>query len=108
MPRKFASVPTSVIGDNLTRDGYHLSTDKGRYVAALMWAKQISGCDLSKISWKPAGVIYTAKQLEAIKEAVDNAYEHPYEVTASKITEDNEDVNKSLETLLKAGGYNPG
>ena len=98
---------TSVIGDNLTRDGYHLSTDKGRYVAALMWAKQISGCDLSKISWKPAGVIYTAKQLEAIKEAVNNAYEHPYEVTASKITEDNEDVNKSLETLLKAGGYNP-
>lgn len=98
---------TSVIGDNLTRDGYHLSTNIGRYVAALMWAKQISGCDLSTINWRPAGNVYTQKQIEAIKEAVNNAYEHPLEVTASTVTSDDEDINASLESVIRAGGYNP-
>ncbi|MGN1210069.1 MAG: DUF4886 domain-containing protein [Candidatus Cryptobacteroides sp.] len=98
---------TSVIGDNLTRDGYHLSTDIGRYVAALMWAKQITDCNPENITWKPAGCLYTAKQLEAIREAVNNAYTTPYAVTESTIKEDEEDVNRSLETVLKAGGYNP-
>ena len=98
---------TSVIGDNLTRDGYHLSTNIGRFAAALMWAKQISGCDLETISWIPSGNVYTQKQLQAIKEAVNNAYEHPLEVTASTITTDDEDINASLETVMRAGGYNP-
>lgn len=98
---------TSVMGDNLTRDGYHLTTDKGRYTAAMMWTKQITGCDLSKITWRPSGVLFTAKQIEAIKEAVDNAYEHQFEVTESKIKEDTDDPNASLESVLKAGGYNP-
>lgn len=98
---------TSVIGDNLTRDGYHLSTDIGRFTAALMWAKQISECDLSAISWTPKGCLYTRKQLEAIKEAVNNAYAKPFQVTASTVTEDDEDINASLESVLRAGGYDP-
>ncbi|MDE6148403.1 MAG: DUF4886 domain-containing protein [Bacteroidales bacterium] len=98
---------TSFIGDNLTRDGYHLSTNIGRYAAGLMWAKQITGCDLSAITWKPAGNVYTEKQTEAIKEAVDNAFAKPYEVTQSTVTEDPEDINASLETLIRAAGYNP-
>lgn len=98
---------TSLIGDNLTRDGYHLTTDKGRYTAALMWAKQISGCDLSKITWRPSGVLFTEKQMEAIKEAVNNAFEHPYEVTKSTVTEDSEDPNASLQSVIKNGGYDP-
>lgn len=98
---------TSVIGDNLTRDGYHLSTNIGRYVAALTWAKQITGCDVDGIEWRPAGNVYTAKQIEAIKEAVNAAFAKPFEVTQSSVTEDSEDINASLETILKAGGYNP-
>lgn len=98
---------TSVIGDNLTRDGYHLSTNIGRYAAALMWAKQITGCDIDGITWRPSGNIYTARQIEAIKEAVNNAYANPYTVTASVVTDDNEDVNASLQAVMQAGGYNP-
>ncbi|MBP3203766.1 MAG: DUF4886 domain-containing protein [Bacteroidales bacterium] len=97
---------TSFIGDNLTRDGYHLSLNIGRYAAALMWAKQLSGCDLSTITWTPEGYTYTEKQLEAIKEAVNNAYEHPFEVTPSTVT-DAGDQPSALEQILIAGGYDP-
>lgn len=98
---------TSLYGDNLTRDGYHLEYSAGRYAAALMWAKQITGCDIDAISWKPEGYIYTKAKVDAIKEAVNNAYEKPYEVTQSTITEDDEDVNSNLTSILEAAGYNP-
>lgn len=97
---------TSLYGDNLTRDGYHLEYSAGRYTAALMWAKQITGCDIDAISWKPEGFIYTKAKIDAIKEAVNNAYMKPSEVTQSTITEDDEDVNSSLASILEAAGYN--
>lgn len=95
---------TSLYGDNLTRDGYHLELSAGRYAAALMWAKQITGCDINKINWKPSGYIYSQNQIEAIKEAVNNAYAKPYEVTQSTYTEEEEEA--SLTDLLEAAGYN--
>ena len=39
------NVRTSFIGDNVTRDGYHLSYDKGRYLAGLTYAKILTGCE---------------------------------------------------------------
>ena len=97
---------TSFIGDNLTRDGYHLSFNIGRYAAALMWTKQISGCDLSAITWTPEGFTYSEKQLEAIREAVDNAYEKAFEVTESTVV-DPGNTPTALEQILIAGGYEP-
>ena len=97
---------TSLFGDTLTRDGYHMSFDIGRFVTALMWAKQISGCDLSKISWRPSSYSYSDKQIAAIKEAVDNAYVRPYQVTNSTIIE--EDPNEDLLAILREAGYEPG
>lgn len=99
---------TSLYGDTLTRDGYHLSKDVGRFAAALMWAKQISGCDLSKITWRPSSYSYTANQIGAIKEAVENAYAHPYEVTQSTFREDSVDPDAGLVDILRANGYEPG
>ena len=83
-----------------------MSFDIGRFVTALMWAKQISGCDLSKISWRPSSYSYSDKQIAAIKEAVDNAYARPYEVTNSTIIE--EDPNEDLLAILREAGYDPG
>ena len=34
---------TSFLADRLTRDGYHLSTDIGRYAASLTYAKALTG-----------------------------------------------------------------
>lgn len=75
---------TSFIGDNITRDGYHMSYDIGRFATALMWARQITGKSIEGVSYTPSGYSYTEEDILAIKEAVDNAYKTPYEVTASK------------------------
>lgn len=98
---------TSLYGDNLTRDGYHLEYSAGRFTAALMWARQITGCDINSLSWKPEGYIYTKNKIDAIKEAVNNAYAKPYEVTQSTITEDDEDIDSSVTGIFAAAGYDP-
>lgn len=56
---------------------------------------------------KPSGYIYTANKIAAIKEAVNNAFTKPLEVTASLITKYDEDPNSNLSSLLKAAGYDP-
>lgn len=98
---------TSLYGDNITRDGYHLAYDSGRLAAAMMWAKQITGCDIQKITWRPSGYIYTTQRYEAIKEAVENAYSNPYTITESKFQNDDTNPNSSLPELIKAAGYDP-
>ena len=74
---------TSYIGDNLTRDGYHMSYDKGRYLTALTFAKALTGCDLSVVDYTPSNYSYSQQDILAMKEAADNACKSPYSVTAS-------------------------
>ena len=97
---------TSLLGDNLTRDGYHLDEQFGRYAAALMWARQIGGCDVDAIEWTPDAFTYSPKQIQAIKEAVNNAFTTPFAVTESTIKEDVNPLS-DLQLLLQAAGYNP-
>lgn len=74
---------TSFIGDTLTRDGYHMSHDKGRLVTAMTFAKALTGCDLQKITYTPSEHSYTQEELTAMKEAADNACAAPFIVTVS-------------------------
>ena len=74
---------TSPLGDTLTRDGHHLSYGIGRYTAALTWLAAITGYDIDEITATPASYPEVAENLDYIKEAVNNAIENPYEVTAS-------------------------
>ena len=74
---------TSFIGDTLTRDGYHLSKDLGRYVAALTFAKALTGCNLGNVSYRPSEYTYTTKQINAMKDAANKACATPYAVTTS-------------------------
>lgn len=69
---------TSVIGDNLNQDGFHLSLDYGRYIASLMWFKALTTESIDKITYRPDSV--AIDMLEVIKKAVNCAYEHPFEV----------------------------
>lgn len=78
---------TSIYGDTVTRDGYHLAYDSGRLAAAMMWLKSLTGCDLDAITWTPSGQSYTQAQLAAIKESVENAYADPFRITQSALTE---------------------
>ena len=74
---------TSFVGDNLTRDGYHMSYDKGRYLTALGYAKALTDRDLDKITYTPSGYSYSENEIVAMKEAVNNAYATPYAVRAN-------------------------
>jgi hypothetical protein len=101
---------TSFIGDNVTRDGYHMSYNIGRVVTAMMWLKQISGCPLEGIDCKPAGYNLTERQAAAIKEAVEQAYADPYRVSPSSDppAEWSSHVSDpSLRQVLAATGADP-
>ena len=74
------NVRTSYFGDNLSRDNLHLSYDVGRYIASMTWVKQISGADIDGVTYIPSGAV-TPRLLSTIKEAVNNAYAHPFEIT---------------------------
>lgn len=101
---------TSYLGDTLTRDGYHLSLDIGRYTAALVWYKQLFGADLTNLTVVPKNYPYVAQHLPAIKEAVNNAIENPFEITPSTFTEYDPSMNELTDddkAYLVELGLNP-
>lgn len=73
----------SYIGDILTRDGYHLSFDYGRYTAALTWFAALGGSP-EAAEWVPADYSYLARDLTVIHEAVRMAVEQPLESKAPR------------------------
>ena len=71
---------TSKVG-LLTRDCFHLSVDKGRFIAGLAFISTVTGLDAAEISWRPEGVDdYT---MQVAIEAVKNAQRAPLCVTRS-------------------------
>lgn len=94
------NVRTSYIGDTLTRDGYHLSTDYGRLIGSLTFVKALTGVSIDDVEYMPNGV--DEGELAVAIEAVNNAYENPFEVTNSTYTE-NPDEEIITGTIV---GYN--
>ena len=78
---------SSFLGDNLTRDGYHLNMQFGRYLAALTWACKITGSDPYSIKYNPSHSAINDDMLAVARESVKNALAESYAVTQSKITE---------------------
>ena len=77
---------TSFVGDNLTRDGYHLSYDLGRYIAGLTLVSSMTATDVSQIKYAPSGV--SADYQKVAVESCLNAIENPFKITDSKHTEE--------------------
>ena len=98
---------TSYLGDTLTRDGYHLSTDIGRYTAALVWYKTLMKADLTDLTVVPQSFPYIASNLPAIKEAVNNAVEKPLAVTDSSFDEYVTELTDADKAYLTKLGLNP-
>ena len=72
----------TALGDILTRDGFHLSLDIGRYAAALTWYCTITGNKASTVKWMPADTSEAiTPYLDVIHAAVDAALANPYEIT---------------------------
>lgn len=76
---------TSYVGDTLTRDGYHLSLDLGRYIAGLTFFKALTGLSIDNVDFAPDGV--DEDLMKIAKEAANNAVKEPRKVTNSQYTE---------------------
>ena len=85
---------TSYIGDTITLDGYHMNYAEGRYTTAMAFAKMVLDVDLSKVTYRPAGVSELYYQVAA--EAANNAAEKPFEITASTLTADKVDASNEI------------
>jgi len=72
---------TSFLGDKLTRDGYHLDYNIGRYIAGLTWYAAITGESVENITYKPSAV--SDDMMKVAKESVANAIKAPFEITQS-------------------------
>ena len=72
---------TSYLGDTLTRDGFHLSIPYGRYLAALVWGRVLTGKSVEGIAYAPDGVTDDMKAIAI--ESVENAVKSPFTVTQS-------------------------
>lgn len=64
---------------DLTRDGYHLSLDVGRYIAGLTFFKALTGESLDAVDGAPDGIDEAAKAV--CKAAADAACASPFAVT---------------------------
>ena len=73
---------TSKIG-LLTRDCYHLSVDKGRFIAALAFICTITNADAQSVGYLPDNVDEYAKQVAI--ESVKNALKYPLTITPSAL-----------------------
>lgn len=78
---------TSYLGDHITRDGYHLNKQFGRYLAALTWTCKILNIDPDAITYNPSPADINADMVRVAGESVRNALKTPYAVTESQIKE---------------------
>ena len=70
---------TSFIGDNLTRDGYHLDLHIGRFIAACTWFESLFGEEAPVNRYRPDGV--SEAQAEVAQVAAHTAVQQPFSVT---------------------------
>ena len=67
---------TSILGDDLTRDGHHLSRPHGRYVASCTWLQAVLGKNPVGNKYCPEGM--TRKECRAAQRAARKAVKKPY------------------------------
>ncbi|MBR2988495.1 MAG: hypothetical protein IKC64_02085, partial [Clostridia bacterium] len=62
---------------------YHLSMDKGRFIAGLTLVSAVTGIDASKVAWFPSTISDYDKAVAI--ESVTNAIAEPLKITRSKL-----------------------
>lgn len=73
---------TSILGDDLTRDGHHLSRPHGRYVASCTWLQAVLGKNPVGNKYCPEGM--TPQQCKAAQKAARKAVKKPSKITRIK------------------------
>ena len=85
--------------ETVSRDGYHLTYDVGRYLAGLTFFGKLTGADIRPIACAPAGVSEWERRIAV--ESAANALITPYEVTPSAVK------IKVIQTQLHIGVEKP-
>lgn len=73
---------TSFLGNDLTRDGYHLSRPHGRYIAACTWLEAVLGVNPVGNDYCPEGM--TPEECRIAQKAAHKAVRKPSKVTEIK------------------------
>lgn len=71
------------LGDNITRDGYHLDLQIGRFIAACTWFESLFELEAPTERYHPADV--SPEAAEVAKEAAHAAVNHPFKKTKIKV-----------------------
>lgn len=89
---------TSFLGDTLTRDGFHLSLDIGRFIAGLTFFSTVTGISPDRVDYMPAGVDNDIFKVAA--ESASNAIAEPFDITVSAYP-DRPEIDLSRYELLE-------
>lgn len=73
------NVRTSIVGDNVTSDGYHLNSGIGRYTAACVWFEAITGQSVVGNTYTPSSL--SSYEAEIAQHAAHSAISTPLAVT---------------------------
>ncbi|WP_188347327.1 DUF4886 domain-containing protein [Sphingobacterium cavernae] len=92
---------TSVVEDNFTRDGYHLSMPLGRYLAACTWYESLMGTNVIGNSYKPQGL--SDFEVAIAQNAAHLALQKPNEVTPMTDFQGGSGVPLTSSVLLDFG-----
>ncbi|MFC6099442.1 DUF4886 domain-containing protein [Olivibacter domesticus] len=74
---------TTFLGDNLTRDGYHLNLHIGRFIAACTWFESLFGEEAPTDRYHPEKV--TPEEAEVARQAAHAAVKSPFKITTLKM-----------------------
>src|SRR5690606_1811910 len=88
---------TSYLGDNFTRDGYHLDLSYGRYTAACAWFEKLFGIDVRTNSYVPGGL--SESRANVARTAAHFAIQKPYEITELVDFKDNPDIKELTKAV---------
>lgn len=70
---------TSSIGDNMTRDGWHLSYTEGRYTAGCLWCEKLTGISVVGNPYHPQTMCDSLARI--CQEAAHQAVANPFKTT---------------------------
>jgi hypothetical protein len=70
---------TSILGDNLCRDGFHLDYNIGRYTAACTWYEKLTGNNVLKNTYAPENL--SKQSVKVARKAAHSAVKNPTKVT---------------------------
>ncbi|MFD2965749.1 MULTISPECIES: DUF4886 domain-containing protein [Olivibacter] len=74
---------TTFLGEDLTRDGYHLNLHIGRFIAACTWFESFFDEEAPTDRYRPEKV--TQEEAEVAKQAAHAAVKRPFKVTKLKV-----------------------